>query len=169
MDVHSKTISVAIAEEGRKGEVRHYGTIENTVEALGKVIKSLTPTNAELRFIYEAGPCGFALYRYLTGNGFRCIVISPAMIPKLGNVRIKNDPRDALTLARLYRAGELTGIYLPDPEDEAIRDLTRARNDARLAERKAKQRLNSFLLRKNLFIRAKQNGTGLIFIGWGSW
>ena len=150
LDVHSKTISVAIADEGRKGEVRHYGTIKNTVEALGKVIKSLTATGAELKFIYEAGPCGFALYRYLTGNGFKCIVTSPAMIPKRGNVRIKNDRRDALTLARLYRAGELTGIYVPDPEDEAIRDLTRARNDARQAERKAKQRLNSFLLRNNL-------------------
>ena len=74
LDVHSKTISVAIADEGRKGEVRHYGTIENTFEAIDKVIKSLTETGVELRFIYEAGPCGFALYRYLTGNGFTCIV-----------------------------------------------------------------------------------------------
>ena len=155
LDVHSKTISVAIADEGRKGEVRHYGTIENTIEAIEKVIKSLTATGAEPRFIYEAGPCGFALYRYLTGNGFKCIVTSPAMIPKRGNVRIKNDRRDALTLARLYRAGELTGIYVPDPEDEAIRDLTRARNDARQAERKAKQRLNSFLLRNNLIYPRK--------------
>ena len=71
MDVHSKTISVAIADEGSKGEVRHYGTIENTIEAIEKVIKSLTSTGAELRFIYEAGPCGFALYRYLSGNGFK--------------------------------------------------------------------------------------------------
>jgi len=155
LDVHSKTISVAIADEGRKGEVRHYGTIENTTESIEKVIKSLTSTGAELRFIYEAGPCGFALYRYLTGNGFKCIVTSPAMIPKRKSVRIKNDRRDALTLARLYRAGELTGIYVPDPEDEAIRDLTRARNDARLAERKAKQRLNSFLLRNNLIYPRK--------------
>ena len=82
LDVHSKTISVAIADEGRKGEVRHYGTIENTFEAIDKVIKSLTATGVELRFIYEAGPCGFALYRYLTGNGFTCIVTSPAMIPR---------------------------------------------------------------------------------------
>ena len=155
LDVHSKTISVAIADEGRMGEVRHYGTIENTFEAIEKVIKLLMATGAELRFIYEAGPCGFALYRYLTANGFKCIVTSPAMIPKRGNVRIKNDRRDALTLARLYRAGELTGIYVPDPEDEAIRDLTRARNDARQAERKAKQRLNSFLLRNNLIYPRK--------------
>jgi transposase len=71
LDVHSKTISVAIADEGRKGEIRHYGTIDNTTEAIEKVIKSLTSTGVELRFIYEAGPCGFALYRYLNGNGFR--------------------------------------------------------------------------------------------------
>ena len=89
LDVHSKTISVAIADEGRKGEVRHYGTIENTFEAIDKVIKSLTATGIELRFIYEAGPCGFALYRYLIGNGFKCIVTSPAMIPKRNSVRIK--------------------------------------------------------------------------------
>ena len=98
---------------------------------------------------------GFALYRYLRGNGFTCIVTSPAMIPRPKNVRIKNDRRDALTLARLYRAGELTGIYVPEPEDEAIRDLGRARDDARMAERKAKQRLNSFLLRNNLIYAGK--------------
>jgi transposase len=155
LDVHSKTISVAIADEGRKGEVRHYGTIENTTGAIEKLIKSLTSTSIELRFICEAGPCGFALYRYLTGNGFKCIITYPAMIPKRGNVLIKNDRRDTLTLARLYRAGELTGIYVPDPEDEAIRDLARARNDARLVERKAKQRLNSFLLRNNLIYPRK--------------
>ena len=155
LDVHSKTISVAIADEGRKGEVRHYGTIENTAEAIDKAIKSLATTGVELRFIYEAGPCGFALYRYLSGNGFTCIVTSPAMIPRPKNVRIKNDRRDAMTLARLYRAGELTGIYVPEPEDETIRDLARARDDVRVAERKAKQRLNSFLLRHNLIYPGK--------------
>jgi transposase len=167
LDVHSQTISVAIADEGRKRDVRHYGTIENTTVAIKKVIKSLTSTGAELRFIYAAGPCGFALYRYLTGNGFKCIVTSPAMIPKRGNVRIKNDRRDALTLARLYRAGELTGIYVPDPEDEAIRDLTPARNDARQAKRKAKQRLNSFLLRNKLIYprRTKWNGAYFYWLG----
>jgi len=167
LDVHSKTISVAIADDGRKGEVRHYGTIENTFEAIDKVIKSLTATGIELRFIYEAGPCGFALYRYLSGNGFTCIVTSPAMIPRPKNVRIKNDRRDALTLARLYRAGELTGIYVPEPEDEAIRDLGRARDDARMAERKAKQRLNSFLIRNNLIYpgKTKWNRTYFNWLG----
>ena len=164
LDVHSKTISVAIADEGRKGEIRHYGTIDNTTEAIEKVIKSLRSTGVELRFIYEAGPCGFALYRYLNGNGFRFIVTSPAMILKHKSVRIKNDRRDALTLARLYRAGELTGIYVPDPEDEAIRDLARARNDARLAERKAKQRVISFLLRHNFIYPGKKPWTKTYFV-----
>ena len=167
LDVHSKTISVAIADEGRKGEVRHYGTIENTFEAIDKVIKSLTASGAEMEFIYEAGPCGFALYRYLTGNGFKCIITAPGLIPKRSGVRIKNDRRDALTLARLYRAGELTGIYIPAPEDEAVRDLTRAREDARVAERKAKQRLNSFLLRNNLIYpgKTKWNRTYFDWLG----
>ncbi len=92
-------------------------------------------TGAELHFVYEAGPCGFALYRHLTGNGFSCIVAAPSMIPKKSGVRIKNDKRDAIALARLLRAGELSPIYVPDTEDEAMRDLTRARNDARIAER----------------------------------
>ena len=92
-------------------------------------------TSAELHFVYEAGPCGFALYRHLTGNGFSCIVAAPSMIPKKSGVRIKNDKRDAIALARLLRAGELSPIYVPDTEDEAMRDLTRARNEARIAER----------------------------------
>jgi transposase len=167
LDVHSKTISVAIADEGRKGEVRHYGTIENTFETIDKVIKKLTVIGTELKFIYEAGPCGFALYRYLTGNGFKCIITAPGLIPKRSGVRIKNDRRDALTLARLYRAGELSGIYVQEPEDEAIRDLGRARDDARVAERKAKQHLNSFLLRNNLIYpgKTKWNRTYFNWLG----
>ena len=147
MDVHQKSISIAIANEGPDGEVRLYGTTKHTAEAVDKVIRKLVSTGAELHFVYEAGPCGFGLYRHLTGNGFKCIVAAPSMIPKKIGVRIKNDNRDAISLARLLRAGELTPIYVPDTEDEAIRDLTRARNDAKNAERKAKQRLHSFLLR----------------------
>ena len=159
LDVHKRTISVAVADEGASGEVRFYGKIENTVLAIGKVIKKLTAPDTELRFIYEAGPCGFPLYRYLTGNGFKCIVTAPSMIPRRSNDRIKNDRRDAITLARLHRAGELTAIYVPTPEDEAVRDLTRARRDAREADRKAKQRLNSFLLRHDCIFTGKKKWT----------
>jgi transposase len=134
---------------------------------LKRFLLPLTATGVELKFIYEAGPCGFALYRYLTDNGFTCIVISPAMIPRRKNVRIKNDRRDAMMLARLYRAGELTGIYVPEPEDEAVGDLARSRDDARVAERKAKQRLNSFLLRNNLIYpgKTKWNRTCFNWLG----
>ncbi len=149
LDVHQHSITLAIADNGPEGEVRLFGTIKNTVEALDKIIRKLVSTGAELRFVYEAGPCGFVLYRHLNGNGFSCIVAAPSMIPRKAGVRIKNDNRDAISLARLMRAGELTAIYVPDLEDEAVRDLTRARGDARIAERKAKQRLNSFLLRND--------------------
>ncbi|MCP3891226.1 MAG: IS110 family transposase [Desulfobulbaceae bacterium] len=155
MDVHQKSISIAIADDGPDGEVRLYGKIKNTAEAINKVIRKLVSTGAELHFVYEAGPCGFALYRHLTGNGFCCIVAAPSMIPKKSGVRIKNDNRDAIALARLHRAGELTPIYVPDTEDEAMRDLTRGRNDARIAARKAKQRLHSFLLRNDFIYNGK--------------
>ena len=155
MDVHQKSISIAIANDGPDGEVRLYGTIKNTVEAIDKVIRKLVSTGAELHFVYEAGPCGFGLHRHLIGNGFSCIVAAPSMIPKKRGVRIKNDNRDAIALARLLRAGELTPIYVPGTEDEAIRDLTRARNDARIAAQKAKQRLHSFLLRNDCIYTGK--------------
>ena len=155
LDVHKDSITIAIADGGRDGEVRLYGTIKNTIEALDKVIRKLLSAGAELQFVYEAGPCGYGLYRHLNGNGFKCIVAAPSMIPKKGGVRIKNDTRDAISLARLLRAGELTAIYVPDLEDEAVRDLTRAREDSRTAERKAKQRLSSFLLRNDFIYHGK--------------
>ncbi len=147
MDVHKNSIAIAIAEEGRKGEVRNYGTIDNNMTALDKVIRKLLSDNSELLFAYEAGPCGYGIYRHLTGNGFHCEVVAPSLIPKKSGDRIKNDRRDAQMLARLYRAGELTPVYVPHIEDEAMRDLTRAREDIRHCQRKAKQRLNAFLLR----------------------
>jgi transposase len=147
MDVHKNSISIAIADEGRNGEVRHYGKINNNTAALDKAIRKLLSDNCELSFVYEAGPCGYDLYRYLNGNGFSCEVVATSMIPKKSGDRIKNDRRDAPMLARLYRAGELTPVYVPQLEDEAMRDLTRAGEDAKHCQRKAKQRLNAFLLR----------------------
>jgi transposase len=147
MDVHKNSISIAIAEEGRNGEIRNYGKINNNMTALSKVIRKLLSDNCELSFVYEAGPCGYEIYRYLISSGFSCEVVAPSLIPKKSGDRIKNDRRDAQMLARLYRAGELTPVYVPDLEDEAMRDLTRAREDAKHCQRKAKQRLNAFLLR----------------------
>lgn len=158
MDVHKKTIDIAIADGGRAGDVRHYGTISNEPDAIAKVIRKLVATGCELRFVYEAGPCGYQLYRFLAGNDLRCDVVAPSLIPRKSGNRVKTDQRDAVALARLHRAGELTAVQVPLPEDEAMRDLTRAREDAKIAERKAKQHLSGFLLRH-----------GLVFSGRTSW
>jgi transposase len=147
LDVHSKSITIAIADRGRNGEVRHYGRIANNPQALDKFCRKLVSTGATLRFVYEAGPCGYRIYRHLNAKGFDCTVAAPSMIPKKSGERIKNDRRDARKLARLHRAGELTAVFVPDQGDEAMRDLTRAREDARIAARKAKQRLNALLMR----------------------
>lgn len=147
MDVHKNSIEIAIAESGRTGEVRRYGAIDNTLTALDKVVRKLVSTGGRLHFVYEAGPCGYGLYRHLTAQGFDCDVVAPSMVPRKSGDRIKNDRRDACNLARLDRAGELTPVYVPRAEDEAIRDLTRAREDAKTDEKRAKQLLKSFLLR----------------------
>jgi transposase len=147
LDVHKSSIQIAFAEGGRDGEVRSYGRIDGTLNALDKVVRKLVSKGCELHFVYEAGPCGYDIYRHLTAQGFDCVVVAPAKIPRQSGNRIKNDRRDAEMLARLHRAGELTAVYVPSIEDEAMRDLTRAREDAKSLERKARQRILAFLLR----------------------
>ena len=120
MDVHQKSISIALADDGPDGEVRLYGKINNTQEVIEKVIRKLVSTGAELHFVYEAGPCGYEVYRHLTAQGFDCVVVAPSKIPRQSGNRIKNDRRDAQMLARLHRARELTAVYVPCVEDEAI-------------------------------------------------
>lgn len=159
MDVHKETISLAIAEEKRDGEVRSYGTIPHTIEAIDKFVRKQISKGVTLRCVYEAGPTGYGLYRYLKSNGIDCTVVAPSMIPKKSGARIKNDRRDAVNLARLHRAGELTAIYVTEPEDEAIRDLIRGRDDARISARKAKQRLQSFLLKHGFTYSGKTKWT----------
>jgi len=150
MDVHKNSIDIAIAEQGRQGDLRHYGTIDGTLAALDKLIRKLISNGRQLRFVYEAGPCGYQIYRHLTAQGLDCVVVAPSKILKPAGKQIKNDRRDALMLARLHRAGELTAVYVPHAEDEAIRDLTRAREDAKSDEKRSKQRLLSFLLRSGI-------------------
>lgn len=150
MDVHKKTITIAIIDQGRKKHPRIYGSIANQPEALDKFCRKMLSTAIRLHFVYEAGPCGYGIYRHLTQKGFDCMVAAPSMVPKKSGDRIKNDRRDAAMLARLHRAGELTAVYVPDAQDEAMRDLIRAREDAVAAARKSKQRLNAFLLRNGL-------------------
>ena len=141
MDVHKESIDVSIAEEGRDGEVRHYGVIAGDLEAVAKVVRALRAPTRRLRFVYEAGPCGFGIHRYLTAQGEDCVVVNPSSMPKRSGDRIKTDRRDGDALARLHRAGELTAIYIPTPDDEALRDLVRAREDAVGLSTQAKHRV----------------------------
>ena len=147
LDVHKNTIDVAIANGRANGKVRSYGKINSTLDALNKLIVKLQDKDIELRFVYEAGPCGYQVYRHLNSKNIHCAVVAPSMIPRRSGDRIKTDRRNAINLARLFRAGELTSIYVPTIEDEAIRDLIRCRDDMRRFERKARQRLLAFLLR----------------------
>ena len=165
MDVHKKTIDIAIAEEGRDAEVRHYGTINNDTDSIYKFLRKLISTDCELRFAYEAGPCGYHLYRYLTENSLDCIVVAPSLIPRKSGDRVKTDRKDSISLARLFRAGELTAVYVPAADDEAMRDLTRAKEDATIAGRKAKQHLSAFLLRHGKTYTGKSTWSKAHF-GW---
>jgi len=165
LDVHKETIEVAIAEGGRNGEVRRYGKINGDLDAVDKLVRKLQSSGKHLEFVYEAGPCGYVIHRHLMKKGMSCMVAAPSMIPKRSGERIKNDPRDAEALARLHRAGELTKSYVPLEEDEAVRDLTRCREDAKAAEKKSKQRLNAFLLRHGMKYKGK-SARGKAYMRW---
>ena len=148
LDVSKEKIAVAIAEEGRE-EPRYWGMIAHTPEAVKKLMKKLGDPES-LRVCYEAGPTGYPLYRLLITLGIHCSVIAPSLIPKRPGERIKTDRRDSIRLAQLYRSGELTAIYVPTPEDEALRDLVRCREDAKEDELRVKHRLSKFLLRNDI-------------------
>lgn len=146
LDTHKDTIAVAVSD-ARGGISRYYGEIANTPEAISKLAKKLSPEGEALSFCYEAGPCGYGIYRQISKRGHYCTVVAPSLIPSRPGDRVKTDRRDSESLARLHRAGELTAVWVPDQEQEAIRDLTRAREDMKAMERQARQRLNAFLLR----------------------
>jgi hypothetical protein len=133
LDVHKEWILVAVAEWGRKGAVQDVGAISNDLHALEKLLARLRKrygSDVMMRACYEAGPCGFGIVRRLHQLGVECAVVAPSLTPTRAGDRLKTDKRDARKLARLLRAGELTAIYIPEPTDEAIRDLCRARSDA---------------------------------------
>jgi transposase len=148
LDVSKEKIAVAIADEGRE-EPRYFGMISNTPEGLRKLVKKLGDVK-QLKVCYEAGPTGYGIYRLLLSLGVDCDVIAPSLIPQKPGDRVKTDRRDAIRLAHLFRAGELTSVYVPTREDEALRDLVRAREDAKEDELRAKHRLTKFLLRHDL-------------------
>ena len=147
LDVHKDTIAVALAEAGKRGEVREHGKIANTPAALKALAAKLARDGHELRFCYEAGPCGYGIQRQLSEAGHECVVVAPSLIPRKPGDRIKTDRRDAINLAKLHRAGELTSVWVPDQAHEAIRDLVRARLAAVRTLRQARQQLSGFLLR----------------------
>lgn len=147
LDVHKDTISVAVAESGREGEVRFQGTIANNEAAIRKLVKKLGPVE-ELRCCYEAGPCGYVLYWQLTALGVDCTVVAPSLIPERAGDRVKTDRRDAEKLARLHRSGELVGVWVPDPAHEALRDLVRLRESAVKSRLRVRHQLTKFLLRR---------------------
>ncbi|HEB6950052.1 TPA: IS110 family transposase [Salmonella enterica subsp. enterica serovar Hvittingfoss] len=147
LDVHKETLAVAIASPERLGEVRYYGTISNEPQAVRRLFQKLLGMYGCILACYEAGPCGFGLYHLLTTMNVECQVIAPSHIPKSPTDHIKNDHRDAVSLARLLRAGELTSVWIPDIIHESMRDLIRARAASKRDSRVARQRIQSMLLR----------------------
>jgi transposase len=150
LDVHKETIAGAYVAEEREAEVVSLGTIGTRQCDSDKLIRKLQAKGKTLHLVYEAGPCGYWLYRYLSQKGLKCWVVAPAQIPQKAGDRVKTDRRDAMHLARLLRSGDLTPIYIPVVEDEAIRDLVRAREDALKDGKAAKVRLKAFLLRQDI-------------------
>src|SRR5260370_26421047 len=120
LDVHKESIVVAVAEGGLRGEVREYGRLANTAAALDRLLRKLGGEGMTLRFGYEAGPCGYGIQRRLSAQGHECVVVAPSLIPKRAGDRVKTDRRDAASLAKLHRAGELTAVWVPDARHEAM-------------------------------------------------
>jgi transposase len=159
LDVHKATICVAVAESGRDGEVRQVGVFENRPDVLSRMAARVGKGGRRLSFCYEAGPCGYGLYRLLTSCGHNCVVVAPSLIPMKAGDRVKTDRRDALMLAKLHRAGELTTIWIPDAAHQAMRDLVRARATAVRVLSKARQHLQGFLLRHDQIYRGARAWT----------
>jgi len=145
LDAHAESTAIAVANVGREAP-RFVGTVGARLSELSKALSRLGEPQS-LWVVYEAGPCGYSLARELIRLGYRCEVVAPSKIPRRPGERIKTDRRDALNLAGLARAGELTSVTIPDERDEAMRDLSRARLDAVRARLKARQQLKALMLR----------------------
>jgi transposase len=157
MDVHKDTIAVAYVAQEHGAEVTYLGTLGTRQCDIDQLTRKMQSKAKHLVFVYEAGPCGYWLYRYLTKKGYDCWVVAPSLIPKKAGDRVKTDRRDAVQLARLARSGDLTAVYVPKVEDEAIRDLTRAREDTIRDLKAAKFRLKAFLLRQDIRYTGRAN------------
>jgi len=157
LDVDKDSVSISVDEESFS-EVRHVGTVGGDLAAVGKALAKLGEAGT-VSVVYEAGPTGYGLYRWLRAKGYRVAVIAPSLIPRKAGDRVKTDRRDATLLARLARAGELTAVTVPDAGDEALRDLTRAREDAVKARLTARQQLKALLLRQGIRYDGKSSWT----------
>ena len=146
LDTHKEKIAVGVAQAGR-GKAEYLFEMPSDTRAIDKLLKRFK--KGETLLCYEAGPTGYGLYRYLVSQGYACQVIAPSLIPQKAGDRVKTNRRDAIKLASLLRSGELTPIWVPDEQQEAVRDVTRAREDAKNAEKQAKLTLRSFLLKHN--------------------
>jgi len=156
LDVHKSQISIAVADSLRGSEVRYWGQVESTAVALRRLLVKLKKVHGDILVCYEAGPCGYWIYRELVQDGTPCMIVAPSQIPKTSSqVRMKNDRRDAVMLARLLRAGELTSVWVPDEIHEAMRDVVRARQACSNDRRRARQRVQSFLLKHHLSYSGK--------------
>ena len=154
LDVHKATIAIAVAEQGRSGEVRYIGNFPNKPTSVITQLKRFAERYGSIECVYEAGPCAYTLYRKLIAAGIPCIVVAPSKLPTVKG-RVKNDHRDAVALARLLRAGDMVPIWVPDPVHEAMRDLVRARQAPSFDVRKARQRIQSYLLLRDRHFAGK--------------
>jgi transposase len=159
LDVHKETIAVASVGEEREAEGISLGTIGTRQGDIAKLIRKLQGNGKTVHFVYEAGPCGYWRYRYLTKKNLTCWVVAPSPIPKQAGDRVTTDRRDAVQLARLLRSGARSPVYIPSVEDEAIRDVVRAREDGLKDLKAAKVRLKAFLLRQDIRYEGRANGT----------
>lgn len=159
LDTHKEFTEVAYIEDQRGAKPVHYGRITSTKAAIKKLARQFQSKypEATLHFVYEAGPCGYWIYRLLTSLGHCCYVVAPSLIPKKPGERVKTDKRDALKLAKLLKTEDLTPIYVPEPEDECIRDLSRARETAMKDLNDARYQLKALLLRNNIAYTGKAN------------
>jgi len=160
LDTSKLKISVAVANGARNGEVRFFGDISSEPASVASMVNKLSKGGAKLHFCYEAGPTGYGLYRQIIELGHDCVVVAPSLVPKRPGNRVKTNRRDAVSLARLHRAGELTSVWVPDEGHEAIRDLVRAREAANDALKQARQQLQSFLLRHGRIYTGRTPWTG---------
>jgi len=157
LDVHKDFISVAYTSDNRGSDIIYLGPIGTRQRDIDKLIRRLKPKASQLIFAYEAGPSGYGLYRYLLSKHYTCLVVAPSLIPKRPGDRVKTNRRDALQLARLMRSDDLSSVYVPDCQHEAIRDLSRAREDTLRDLKAAKLRLKSFLLRQGIYYTGNAN------------